>query len=104
MRFRTKAVSILAALVLTALPAWTKPKISELANQCDSRGKQKACRELAKLAENDKDTRVRIEAIGKVSDESVLSRIIERELYPAVRQAAEARLRTLRSSKGSRPQ
>jgi len=101
MGFCAKATSAVAALVLTAVPIWAKPKIAELAHQCDSLGKQKACRELAKLAEQDKDTAVRIEAIKVLNDEAVLSRIIERDLFPAVRQAAEARLKAIRS-KGSR--
>ena len=104
MRFYLKAASALSALVLTAVPIWAKPNISDLARQCDSLGKQKACRALAKLAERDKDTRVRIQAISKLADESVLLRIIEQELFPTVRQAAEARLRTIRSLNGNRHQ
>jgi hypothetical protein len=87
------------ALVLAAVPAWAKPSVAELAHQCDFQGKQKACRELAKLAEHDKDTSIRIQAIGKLNDESVLERIVEQELFPAVRQAAEARLKTIRTRK-----
>ena len=100
MRFRTRAVSVIVVVVVAAVPIWAKPNIPELAHQCDALRKEKACRELAKLAEHDKDTSVRIQAIERLSDDSVLSRIIQQELFPAVRQAAEARLKAIRSQKG----
>ena len=99
MRCCLKVTSALAALVLAVVPIWGKPNIPGLAHQCDALGKRKACRELAHLAEHAKDTKVRIQAIGKLADESVLMRIIGNELFPTVRQAAEARLRTIRSPK-----
>jgi hypothetical protein len=91
----------LAVLVLTVPAVWARPNVSDLAYKCNSLGKQKACRELAKLAERDKDTTVRIQAIGQLTDESVLARVIEHELFPAVRQAAEARLKAIRATKGN---
>jgi hypothetical protein len=101
MTFCAKGNLTLAVLVLTSAAVWAKPNVSDLAYKCNSLGKQKACRELAKLAERDKDTSVRIQAIGQLTDESVLTRVVAHELFPAVRQAAEARLRAIHSAKTS---
>src|SRR5579871_1007507 len=90
----------IAALLSAPRPAEAKANVSKLADECDSRHKQKACRELAKAAERDKDTSVRIEAIGRLSDEAVLSRIAEHDVFPAVRDAATARLKAVRAAKG----
>jgi hypothetical protein len=45
-----KGASALATLFLIVVPIWASPNISDLAHQCNSLGKQNACRELAEIA------------------------------------------------------
>lgn len=62
------------ALLLSAMPILAKPNVSDLAFKC-SHGKQNACSELAKLAEHDKDSAVRSEAVCQLRDQPLLTKI-----------------------------
>ena len=70
---------MLAAFALAAAPIFAKPNIDKLAQQCKELKKQNACRELAKLAEQDKDPAVRADAISELSDQSLLAKIALQE-------------------------
>ena len=61
-------------LFLTASPIWANPNIPKLAYQCSS-GKQDACRELAKIASEDKEAYVRKNAVEVLNDQPLLARI-----------------------------
>jgi hypothetical protein len=58
-------------LFLTASPIWANPNIPKLAYQCSS-GKQDACRELAKIASEDKES-LRPEECGGGAERSTAS-------------------------------
>jgi len=78
MKTCTRFTVAFVVLAATMSRVSAKPNIAGLARQCDVPRKQKARNELAKLAEHDKDTEVRIEAIRVLSNESVSMHIIDR--------------------------
>lgn len=88
----TKANWVLSVLVLTAIPIWAKPNISHLAYQCNSLSNQNACRELAKIAEHDKDPTVRTQAISSLTDQTLLAKITLEDKDQSVRGAAVEKL------------
>jgi hypothetical protein len=83
-----KPATALAISILMAIPIWAKPNIANLAYQCDTLRKQNACRELAKLAEHDKDPAVRVQAITSLTDQTLLGRLATQDDDPNARRAA----------------
>jgi hypothetical protein len=96
MKFYTKwMVTSVAAIFLAAVrlsPLWGKPNVAGLAHQCDVLGKQNACQELAKLAEHDKDTAVRLLAIGSLTNQMLLAKLAVGDPNENVRWTAVDRL------------
>jgi len=88
----SRPASALAVILLATVPTWAKPNIANLAHRCDSLGQQKACGELARLAEYDKDPTVRIDAIGSLKDQTLLTKLALGDKVKSVRQAAIQRL------------
>jgi len=92
MKFCAKAISALALIVSiwvmpSRLTASNIRQVANLSSQCDS-GKEKACRELAKIAVEDKDANVRRAAVAKVTDQSLLAKIVLEDSNVGVRSAA----------------
>jgi len=77
--------------LLTAAPAWSKPNVSDFARQCDS-GNQKACRDLAKVALEDRDANFRKTATLALTDQSLLAKIAVEDRDAFVRLAAASKL------------
>ncbi len=82
----------LVALFLTAVSVSAKPNISDLAHKCNSLGKKAACRELAKIAAQDKDNRVRMNAVENLADQPTLAEIVVENKDLLVSAAALAKL------------
>jgi ankyrin repeat protein len=92
MRSRAKAALGLMALALAASPIWARPSISKLANECYSRGNQRACGQLAQLAESDNDPVVRTDAVSFLEDQTVLAKVALGDAAADVRSSAVAKL------------
>ncbi len=91
MRNCAKMASLAFAMLLGAMPMSARPNVRNLAFKC-SRGKQSACNELAKLAEHDKDSAVRIEAVDQLRDQPLLGEIALEGEDEKVRNAAFSKL------------
>jgi hypothetical protein len=87
-----KPATMLALSILTTMPLWSSRNVSNLAYRCDSLKKQNACRELAKLAEHDRDPAVRIQATSSLTDQTLLASLATQDGNPDVRKAAVRRL------------
>ncbi len=87
---RVPAVPI--ALLLAVWQASARPNIPALAHECDSLGQQRACGELANLAERDKNPTVRIQAIAFLKDQVLLTKLALKDSNMDVRKAAIERL------------
>ena len=92
MTILTKTTLVATALVIGAVSAYGKTNIPELANQCNSLGKAGACRELVKLASNDKDPFTREQATEQLNDQGALASIATQDNSAMVRVAAVSRL------------
>jgi hypothetical protein len=93
-----KTAQGLIALTLSALPIWaipntiwTIPSIRKLANECYSRGNQKACGKLAQLAESN-DPMLRSQAVSFLEDQAVLTKVALEDEHDIVRRSAVANL------------
>ena len=76
MRFCSQITSAVAAIMVTAVPILAKINIPNLGRKCSS-GEQHACRELADIAEKDKDFNVRFQAVLSLTDQSLLAHVAE---------------------------
>jgi len=88
----TKTTLTLAALFLAPASLMAKSNIANLARQCNSEGKQKACSELARIAVEDKNYTVRREAVENLADQAVLAKIALADTNIEVQNAAVSRL------------
>jgi hypothetical protein len=91
-RFKHLMILVAALLLAAGTPIYAKPNIYNLAHQCNDLKKQNACRELAKLAEQDKDPAVRADAISELADQSLLAKIALQEENQHARERAVRKL------------
>lgn len=110
----TKTTFALAALVLTAVPAWARHSWQDTANLCAA-GQQKACRDLlkhvgdskncqraideltdqailVKVAQEDEDNFCGSYAVGKLTDQSLLTKLAVEGKDYSIRYAAVGKL------------
>jgi len=87
-----KTTLAFVALLAITLPASAKPDIAKLANQCNTLGKESACRELAKIALEDKEDVIRGGAVDELNDQTVLAKIAEWDRSSEVREKATRKL------------
>ena len=65
--------------------------ISRLGQECQQ-GRQKSCKELARIATTAKDSTLRVSAVGGISDQRELSKIATTDPSASVRRSAVIRL------------
>ena len=88
----TPAPSPSPPILPSQLTASSSQWVSHLSRQCILRGSKSACRELARVAVEDKDAIVRSAAVANLADQSLLAKIAVEDKDARVRYAAVAKL------------
>lgn len=78
-------------VIVTPAIAQDYEKIEKLAKECQA-GKKASCRKLGDIAKNDEDYSVRMEAVKKNTDQSLLENIVRESKDWHIREAAVKKL------------
>jgi len=92
MQLRFKIIDmilIIIGLSVTWIIASDLQKVEKLARECEA-GKEKSCRALFKIAQTDKDWKVRLAAVSRMSDSTMLSMIAKTDADEDLRKTAAA--------------
>jgi len=91
-----KTALILVSIFITATPTWAQSipsvNILDLARKCNSLNNQNACRELASIAIESKDSALRKAAVSNLTDQPKLEEIAQGEKFASIRRIAVGKL------------